>query len=81
MKEIVLAVLQEEDHRQQLPFRRRVVPLAWLQPSGPVRDHPLLSVLFLGKYTANGPRINAEVSVQDERLTVELGVSQNGSGH
>ena len=27
------------------------------------------------------PPIDAEVGVQDERLTMELGVSQNGRGH
>ena len=81
MKEIVLVVLQEEDNCKQFTLRRRVVPFSRLQASGPVRDHPFLTVLLLGQYAADGSRVDAEIGVQDERLPVELWVGQDRGGH
>ena len=47
----------------------------------PHSNQPFLHVLHFGMDTSNGTRIGAEVRVEDERLSVELGVSQDGSGH
>ena len=45
-----------------------------------MRDHPLLSILFLGQDSSNGARVHAEIGVQDEGLSIELGISQDGRG-
>ena len=66
---------------QVIPLGGRVVSFPGLESSGPVSDHPLLTILFLREYASDSPRIDAEVGVQDEGLTMELGVSQDGGGH
>ena len=81
MEKVIFIVLKEEDYRQQLSLGGGVTPLPWQKPSCPVSYHPLLSVLNLGGYPSNGARVDAKVGVQDEGVSLELRVCQNGCGY